>query len=207
MKYIKYGVIAFLSITVLLMIFFVVRGIKTFINPQYYVNTSSAAVVKELRVLNRYEVASFTIEKVIEAGTTQGNEFQSLLFGDKILLIAHGEVIAGFDLSKLHESNVQIQNATITITLPKPEILVSKLDNDKTRVYDRKLGLLTHGDQNLEAKARMSAEQSIQQAACQENILDEASKNARTQLTAMLKTLGFITVIINIPQGSCQINP
>ena len=63
-------------------------------------NTDRAAVIKEMRSLQRLETASFTIEKIIDGGTS-GNVFQQFLFGDKILLIAHGQVIAGFDLSQI----------------------------------------------------------------------------------------------------------
>ena len=184
------------------LLFFAIRGIHSLINPNYYINTSSQAVVKEMRALNRYETASFTIEKIIDAGTN-GNDLQQLLFGDKLLLIAHGEVIAGFDLSTISTENVTINQSTISVTLPQPKILITKLDNDQTRVYDRQTGILTHGDKDLESKARATAELSIQRAACQEHILDEASTNARNQLTSFLKALGFTTVILNIPQGSC----
>ncbi|MDO8610322.1 MAG: hypothetical protein Q7R95_07265, partial [bacterium] len=54
------------------------------------INTSRTAVIKEMRNLQRIETASFTIEKIIDGGTS-GNAFQQLLFGDKILLIAHGQ--------------------------------------------------------------------------------------------------------------------
>src|SRR5437868_11925815 len=169
MKFIKIGFIVGAIIILFVLIFFINHGLRSFLHPAYYLNTNSTAVVKELKALNRYETASFTIEKVIEAGT-QGNEFQNLLFGDKILLIAHGQVIAGFDLSSIRNQDVTVNGSSLILNLPKPQILVSKLDNDQTRVYDRKLGLLTNGDQNLESKARLAAEQSITKAACQEHI-------------------------------------
>lgn len=168
----------------------------------YTFNTSSETVIKEMRSLSRLETATFTIEKIIDAGTS-GNTFQQFLFGDRLLLIAHGEVIAGFDLSSLSEKDVQIEGSTLRLTLPFPTILVSKLDSDQTRVYDRRSGLLSKGDKNLESNARAEAEKVITKAACTGNILTEASKNARAQLTTLFKSFGFTTVIITIPDGSC----
>lgn len=169
----------------------------------YVVRTSSQTVIKELKALNRLETAQFTIEKVIDAGKS-GNVFQQFLFGDKILLVAHGEVIAGIDFSKLENSNIKVDGTTVRLELPEPEILVTTLNNEETRVYDRKLGLLSKGDKDLEAVARSAAEKAIRQAACQGEILNQASSNARSQLTALLKALGFTTVIISIPQASCS---
>ena len=161
-------------------------------------------MIKQVVALNRLETASYTIEKVIDVGTN-GNAFSQLLYGDRILLIAHGSVIAGFDLSKVTSSDVSVDSATKTLTLhlPAPQILVSQLDENQTRVYDRKLGLLTKGDQNLESTARADAQKVIQDAACKGGILDEATKNVKTQMSAMFKGFGFDTVVIDVPGGSC----
>lgn len=169
---------------------------------KYSVNLSSQTVIKQIRSLNRLETSSFTIEKIIDVGTT-GGTFKQFLYGDRILLIAHGTVIGGFDLSKVQESDINVTDKTLNLKLPAPEILVAKLDNDQTRVYDRKQGLLTKGDNDLESKARSEAEKVIKDAACKGGILNEASKNARNQLTTLFKSLGFTTVIIDTPQGSC----
>jgi hypothetical protein len=166
------------------------------------INTSKTTVIKQIQSLNRLETASYTIEKVIDAGTS-GGKFQELLFGDRVLLIAHGEVIAGFDFAKVTEDNLVINGKTITLTLPAPEILVTRLDNEQTRVYDRRQGLLSKGDKDLESEARQAAESTIRAAACNGNILNEASQNVRKQLTILLKSLGYETVIINTPQGNC----
>ena len=166
------------------------------------INTNRAAVIKEIRNLQRIETASFTIEKVIDGGTS-GNTFEQLLFGDKILLIAHGQVIAGFDLSQISEKEIEIKANTIRLTLPKPQVLVTTLDNTQTRVYDRTRGILNPGDKDLESKAREAAQNSIREAACKGNILKQASDNARKQLTAFLSALGFTQVSIEIPEATC----
>ena len=169
---------------------------------KYTFRAGSQTVVKQIQSLNRLETASYTIEKVIDAGTT-GNRLQQFLVGDRLLLIAHGQIIAGFDMSKVKEEDLEVSGETLKVKMPAPEILVSKLDNEQTRVYDRQNGLFTRGDRDLESEARQEAEAVIRTAACRGGILDEASKNARTQLTTLFKGLGFTTVVIDIPEGSC----
>lgn len=166
------------------------------------INTSRTAVIKEIRNLQRIETASFTIEKIIDGGSS-GNTFEQLLFGDKILLIAHGQVIAGFDLSQISDKDIEIKANTIRLSLPKPQILVTTLDNTQTRVYDRTRGILNPGDKDLESKAREAAQNSIKEAACKGNILKQASDNARKQLTTLLSALGFSQVSIEIPEALC----
>lgn len=182
-----------------LVLFFTLRLVNPFGTT---INTSRASVIKEMRSLSRLETASFTIEKVIDAGTTGGNIFQQFLFGDKILLIAHGQVIAGFDLSQISESDVKVSGTSVTLKLPPPQILVATLDNTQTKVYDRRRGLL-NSNEDLESKVRSAAEVSIRQAACDANILGQASDSGRKQLTTLLSALGFETITVEIPQGSC----
>lgn len=193
----------FIIPVIILLVFFVSYIVFTkVLSPKYSFHSSSETVIKELKSLNRLETATFTIEKVIDAGTS-GNRFQELLFGDKILLIAHGQVIAGFDLSTLTEDSVSVEGKSVRITLPPPTILVTKLDSAQTRVYDRRQGLLSGGSKDLESQARLEAEKIITRAACTGGILEEASKNARSQLTALFKSVGFTVVVITIPSGSC----
>jgi hypothetical protein len=200
--------IIFLVLT-LVIIIAIILGIISFARfftkqPEYVFTTNSRTVIKQLQSLSRLETAQYTIEKVIDAGKS-GNQFQQLLFGDKILLIAQGEVIAGFDFAKLTENDIVIEGTTLRLELPGPQILVTKLNNDQTRVYDRRLGLLSKGDKDLESKAREKAEALITQGACDGHILDTASTNARAQLTTLFKSLGFTTVIITIPQATCVV--
>lgn len=169
-------------------------------NPALRFGTDRAAVITQMQSLSRLETASFTIDKIIEAGTDY-NTLNQVLFGDKLLLIAHGEVIAGYDLSKLTSEDFSGVGSSITVTLPAPEIFSVRLDNEKTRVFDRDQGFLTKGNLNLEAEARMQAEQSIRAAACEGDILGTAEKNVKSQLEIIFKAAGFTEVTI-IPANS-----
>ena len=173
-------------------------------NPRdsYTVNLNSQTVIKQIESLNRLETASYTIEKIVDVQTA-GTRLQQFLYGDRILLIAYGQVIAGFDLGKVSESDITVTEDRLTVQMPAPEILVTRLDSEKTRVYDRDSGLLTKGDQNLESEARKEAETVIRKAACEGGILDEATKNAKQQLEAQFSGLGFSEVTVNVPKGEC----
>ncbi len=194
---------AFLTKFIIILILLV--GIGGFIwytfttNPALRFGTDRAAVITQMQSLSRLETASFTIDKIIEAGTDY-NKLNQVLFGDTLLLIAHGEVIAGYDLSKLRQEDFSGAGKSITVTLPVPEIFSVRLDNEKTRVFDRNQGFLTKGNLNLEAEARQQAEQSIRVAACEGDILNTAEKNVKSQLEIIFKAAGFTEVTI-VPAG------
>ncbi len=198
-----YFLLAILAIMGLFYVFNLLNGLIN--KSSTSVDISRTAVIREIKSLNRLETAQFTIDKVIEAGTDKNdNTFSQILYGDRLLLIAHGTIIGGVDLSKLTENDVQVSGQTISMTLPAPEILVSTIDNAQTKVFDRKLGFLTKGDKNLEAEARQKALTSIEQAACEGGILVQSGENAKKQLTVLLGGLGFTSVTVNIPQGKCN---
>jgi hypothetical protein len=160
------------------------------------------AVVDQIRALNRWETSSYTVEQIIDNGTS-GNVFQQFLFGDRILLIAHGSVTGGFDLANLSSNSIHITGKNIAISMPAPEILSTSLDESQTRVYDRQKGLLVPDNDNLESQARISAVNKIRESACTEGILNTSSDNAKKQLTTMLQALGFENITITIPLGHC----
>ncbi len=190
-------------IVVLFVVYILFKLLIATTEPKTTLSLNQSAVIKQIQSLNKLETASFTIEKIIEGGTN-GNAFQNILYGDKILLIAHGNVVAGFDLSKVSTSSVTVNGGELHIALPAPEILYSRIDNTQTKVYDRKLGLLTKGDPTLESQARLAAETSIRAAACTGGILEQASQNMRQQFGAMFTSLGYTSIVFEIPVGVCN---
>jgi uncharacterized protein YggE len=82
------------------------------------------------------------------------------------------------------------------VRLPEPEIFIATLDNQKSYVYDRETGVLTHGDINLEATARQAAEEEIKKAAIEDGILEQARQNAEAFMQQFLGTLGYDQVVI-----------
>lgn len=151
------------------------------------------AVITQMRELGRLESASYTVEKVLEGGVDQGNDLLNLLLGDRLLFIAHGEVIAGVDLTELADKDVVVSDdrQSVTLRLPPARVLTQRLDNELSRVYDREQGLLTKGDPDLESRVRQEAESAVLLAACEGGILAQAELNAQRQVQILLLALEF----------------
>ncbi len=150
-------------------------------------------VIQEVRSLARLETIQYSIEKVITAETGQGTF--GFLFGDRMLFVAHGVVIAGVDMNKLQPGDLMVQNGVLYAHLPEPEIFIATLDNEKSYVYDRDTGVFTRGDVNLETTARRAAEQEIARAAIEDGILPQARQNAENYLYRLFISLGYHDVI------------
>lgn len=163
------------------------------LHPTPTVLADPMTILREVRSLARLETIQYSLEKVITAETGQGA--LGTLFGDRLLFVAHGKVIAGVDMARLEPQDLWLQDGVLYVRMPEPEILVASLDNEKSYVYDRDTGLLTRGDVNLESTARRLAEIEIEKAALEDGILDLARNNAESYLAGLLRGLGYVDVI------------
>jgi uncharacterized protein DUF4230 len=159
-------------------------------------DTSVPAVVEKIQRLSRLETVVYSIDTVVE-GSKSSVVLPDLLAGDRILLVVHGQSIAGIDLAQLKPEDVRISGDSIHVSLPPSQIFVTTLDNQHTRVYLRSTGVLVPADPNLETDTRAKAEQQLQQAALADGILDTARKNARATVTTLLYSLGFKQVDVS----------
>lgn len=153
-------------------------------------------VVRQIQQLQRLETVRYSMDKII-SGEHDNPYFPQFLAGDKLLLVVHGEVIGGIDLSKLQTTDVAIHGRDIAVHLPPSEIFSTRLDNEKTRVFSRDTGLFTSPDPNLESQVREEAERELQQASLQDGILKTADQNAQTTIASLLKGLGFTNITLD----------
>ncbi len=157
------------------------------------IHIDQPTVVRQIQQLRRLETVSFTMDKII-SGEHESPYLPKFLVSDRLLLVVHGEVIAGVDLSKLQPGDVSLQGQSISLRLPRPEILVIRLDNSQTRVYSRDTGLFSSPDPNLESEVRQEAERQLREAAIQGDILKTADSNSRLTISSLLQGLGFPNV-------------
>lgn len=162
------------------------------LHPTPTVVPDPVTIINQIRPLARLETIQYTIEKVITAEV--GQDSLAPLFGDKLLFVGHGYVTAGIDLQDIGLKDFVVQDGEIRVRLPTAEIFDATLDNDKSYVYDRETGLLTHGDINLETTARQAAEEQIKQAALDDGILAQAQSNAESYMESLLNKLGYSQV-------------
>lgn len=172
--------------------------VAQFLHPTPTILPDPITIINQIRPLARLETIQYTIEKVITAEV--GQTALAPLFGDRLLFVGHGYVIAGIDLSQIRSQDLVFEDGILMFHIPAAEIFVATLDNDKSYVYDRETGLLTHGDINLETTARQAAEEQIRQAALEDGILEQAQANAETFLTSLLDKLGYSQVSFIQPE-------
>ena len=149
-----------------------------------------AALVTQVRELNRLETAAMRVThsgRVTQSYTLMPNA----IAGDEITFLAEGDVIAGFDLSRLQPHDVwRSADGTINLRLPPAEVLVVRVDNARSRVINRDTGVLRRRDVDLETRARQHAEENIRSEALKKGVLTVAAESGEKKLAAFLHTVG-----------------
>jgi hypothetical protein len=169
--------------------------VSKLLNPTPTVIPDPVTIIREVQSLARLETIQYSVEKVITAEINQG--VFGPLFGDRLLLVAHGYVIAGIDLSQLTEEDLWMKDGVLYVDLPEAEVFVATLDNDKSYIYDRETGILRKSDRNLETEARQAAEDAILEATIDDGILLLAEQNAEIYLERLFNTLGYLKVVFD----------
>lgn len=155
-------------------------------------------VVQQVRGMSELTTATFAMQAVVP--TRRDRTFAGQVIGSTTLLyIGYGEVRAGIDLDQIQPSDVQQFGDTLQIRLPPPRIQDSKIDVNRSSVYDYDRGFLGLGPDvapDLQQAAQQQTLQSIVQAACEQGILQAASDRASLAVRQFLTSAGYRNVVI-----------
>jgi Protein of unknown function (DUF4230) len=154
------------------------------------IDASQPTVVDRIQKLQRLETVVYTMDKLV-TGAKENPLLPDFLTGDRLLLMVHGEVVAGIDFSNLKPDDVRVDGKQVRLHLPAAQVFATRLDSAKTRVYSRQTGLLVPTDPNLETQVRQEAERQLQDAALADGVLKTAQQNASSTITSLLLGLGF----------------
>ncbi len=174
--------------------------IANLLHPTPTIIPDPITIIHEVRGLARLETIQYSVEKIITAEI--GGGIFEFLNKDRLLLVAHGTVIAGVDLEKLTPDDLWLTNSVLNVRLPAAEIFIASLDNEKSYIFDRETSILRQSDPNLETLARQSAEQEIRKSAIEDGILEIAQRNAESYLSRLFLALGYADVIFMEPAPS-----
>jgi hypothetical protein len=150
-------------------------------------------IIEEINDLARLETTSYSFQDIIQIERNK-DAFWGV-FGESLLFVAYGDVIAGVDLAKLGPDDLQVTGPeSVVVHLPEAEIFVTDLDNDRSYVADRDVGIFTGANVELETTVRREAEARMLEAAHENDILATAQAEAENVIFSFLENLGFTQV-------------
>ena len=78
------------------------------------VDVSQPTVVNKIQQLQRLETVVYTMDKVV-SGEKESTVLPDFLAGDKLLMVVHGEVVAGVDFSGLKSGDVSVSGLSTNV--------------------------------------------------------------------------------------------
>src|ERR1039458_5700368 len=115
--------------------------------------------VEQIERMGKLVLVRITIKDVLK----QTKQRPFYLPNATALFIIVGEVSAGIDLEKVKKEDFVESETQVTVKLPKPEILMSKINHEKSEIYDVKNGWWSNVQ--LVDEAYKAAETKITEAA------------------------------------------
>ena len=139
----------------------------------------------------------YTISKIVKAD--HAGAFYKI--GDRLILFSTLSTMkAGVDMKNFCADSIVIDKKknTITINLPKPQILAFNMPPETVKLeYSRTGGLRSEFSATERNEILKQGEQAIIEAAEEFGIFDEAEKNVRTLFESILSKLNFDKININ----------
>jgi hypothetical protein len=168
------------------------RSLFTVTEPPAKVDVRSM-VVQQVRGASELTTAVYSMESVVP--TSRERTIGGYVIGKTTLLyIAHGEVRAGVDLATLQPEDVQITGDALSLRLPPPKILDSKIDVNRSQVYDYDRGFMGLGPDvapELQELAQRETLSKIVETACTDGVLQSANERAKLAVSQLLTTAGY----------------
>ncbi len=163
----------------------------------------TANVVTEIRKIAQFTSACYYEDVILKdkkANESLGgkvvNSFSKKdkpILEDEIVIVASGNVRAGFDLSKLSEKDIVIRDSVLEVTLPKAEIFEVIVNPSGFDVYVED-GTWSH---EQVTKVENKAMNKIRKDAISDGLLEKATELGVTKLTELFKTFGYKEVVIH----------
>jgi hypothetical protein len=166
---------------------------------------SNPALLQSLQKLNEYRAARANLEQVVDV-EEDAKLVPSFVKGERIVLVAAGEVDARVDFRNLGPRSLQVsQDRTeAVITLPAPQLTPARLDLARTRVIEHDRGVLDRagelfgdGGADDERQMLLLAQRKLDVAAAADPaLLPTAERNTRAMLERLARGLGFERVTV-----------
>lgn len=153
--------------------------------------TTESGMVQKITSMGKLELVKYTMKDIIDQ-----RETHMILPDSRVLFLAVGEVTACLDLTRVKPSDITQSPDSVTVYLPEPEICYTKLDHQKSKVYDIRGAWFDESAKNMVESVYKLAEKKILDNAKEMNVLGMARQNAQLIFKPLLEGVSGKKVIL-----------
>jgi hypothetical protein len=149
------------------------------------ITIQATTVLERIQALSEILTTSYNYSSLVNSQRDMPG-LLSGLYGDKLLMVAVGQINAGIDAKK-----ITVDEKTLTITLPSPELFSCFLDEKSSYVVSRDTGIFARPAPNLDQEARRFAVAQFRDMALKDDIYGKAQTQAKTIITEFVESLNI----------------
>jgi len=173
-------------------LFLGVVGLHLLTRPSTPKTYNTSTILLQVQSLSQLVTVKYVMEKIVILEDPPQNPVRRMLPDEtKIILVAHGIVKSGVDLSQLKPEDLKLSGKRISIRLPPAQITDAYLDEKQTLVIEHNTSFMREFNKDLEHNARQNAIEDIRRAARRSGINRDADERARLELKNLFGQLGF----------------
>jgi len=154
----------------------------SFFNAKTEINED--VMVTKITSMGKLELVKYAMKDVIEK-----KKINRLLPDERVLFVAVGEVTGCIDLTKVSKQDIKIEEDSLTLYLPNPEICYTKIDHQKSKVYDVSGAWFPSDAKDMVEDIYKIAEQKLTSSAKEMQILEKTKENAQTIFKPLVENL------------------
>jgi Protein of unknown function (DUF4230) len=167
------------------------------------VDRSQPVLLKAIEDLAVYKAATGNFQVVVDLEESSRG-IPLLIKGQRTLFVAGGSVDAEVDFSTIDEGAIKVseEGRKVEITLPRARLTEARVDPEQSRVFSRQRGLLDRlgsvlsDNPTSERELYRLAQDKMEAAAAQSDLVGRAEQNTRAMLESMLRSLGYTDVTV-----------
>lgn len=149
--------------------------------------TKHQILLERIESMGKLELVKYRFSDVLEH-----KNISQFLPDASVLLIVKADAVGCIDLTKLKAEDIIVENDSVSIQLPQPELCYVKIDHSASKVYDTKMAFFREA--TLVDEAFKAAEKEVGREVRKSDILDQTKANAIHVFKPILEGLGFTKV-------------
>jgi hypothetical protein len=151
-------------------------------------------IIQQVKNIAQLFTQTFYDEYVYDTGVIRTPPFNA---NKRLIFIAKGEVIAGFDLSELNEKSILRHDKSIVVKLPPARVLDVVINPSGFETFIEEGNITFEESKKFHEDARRIFERNARQ----KGILKNSAEQGRQMLEKFFRLLGFETVDIIVPES------
>lgn len=161
------------------------RGLFGWLTGDVTTNTTAVTLLDRIQLLAQLTTTRYSYSNIL----TSERELPPILaglYGERLIMVAVGEVNAGIDLNLLTEDRIQTIDNTLIIRLPEVQLQDCFFNEQESYVISRDTGFFARPIPDLDEQARLYALVQFRDRAIEDGILTDAQAQAEASVRELM---------------------